>query len=102
MMISLYLCYWQLNPYKEMPRKFYGVMLSRSLLGTGVFITFYYTITIMPLTLQMVIFQTSPFWSTILGVIFLHEKAMPFEYFSMLLAFGGVLFVVLSKNTEDS
>jgi len=69
--ISLYNWYLGSKPWRELPPKHYVKMLIRSLLETLEFILYTYIITILPLTLATVVFQTNPFWMSVLGIYFL-------------------------------
>jgi drug/metabolite transporter (DMT)-like permease len=51
----------------------------------------------MPLMIHMVILQTAPFWTSILGTIFNKEKVSAFEYFAMTLCLATIGFVIFSK-----
>ena len=99
--ITLYNWYLGVNPVKALPRKHYVKMVIRSLLGTWGFILWFYIITMMPLTLATVIFQTNPFWMTILAICFLQEKIMIVEIIAMVLSFGGVIMVTLSPDDSS-
>jgi drug/metabolite transporter (DMT)-like permease len=46
----------------------------------------------------MVVFQTQPFWASILAVIFLAESIIWFEYAGMVISFGGVMFIAFYKQ----
>jgi len=50
----------------------------------------------LPLTLAVVVFQTNPFWISILGICFLQEKIMIVEIIGTFLCFGGVVMVTLT------
>ena len=97
-LMASYMCYLRCNPFVELPRRHYVKMVVRSLLGTWGFILFYYCIQLIPITLHMVVFQTSPVWTSIVAVLFLKEKLMKFEYVAMVLSFGGVIFVAFAST----
>ena len=71
-------------------------MLFRSFLGIWGFIIYTYIITILPLTLTNVVFQTNPFWMSVLGICFLGERVMVVEILGMCVCFGGVVMVTMS------
>jgi drug/metabolite transporter (DMT)-like permease len=45
----------------------------------------------------MIIFQTNPFWTSILAYFINKERIAPFEYIAMVLCFCGVMSIALSK-----
>jgi len=96
--ISMVNLYQRSNPLKEIPRRHYLKMGMRSFLGTWNFIVFNWVVTLIPLTLQMVVFQTQPFWVSIIAVIFLKESIMRFEYAGMLISFAGVILIAFCKG----
>ena len=99
-LMTFYVWFLGCNPFTELPRRHYLKMGVRSLLGTWGFIIFYYCIQLIPITLHMVLFQTSPVWTSIIAVIFLKEALMKFEYVAMVFSFGGVLFVALASRGD--
>ena len=51
-----------------------------------------------PLVVQNTIFNTAPFWASLLGWIFLRESITRFEFIAMLLSFGGVMMIAFSND----
>lgn len=45
----------------------------------------------------MIIFNTSPFWASILGYIILKESMKMYEVAAIVVSFGGVVLIALSK-----
>ena len=99
--ISFFVWYKKSKPWIELPRKHYCKMLLRSFGGTWGFILFYYVITILPLTLTTVVFQTNPFWMSVVAVCFLKEKIMTVELIGMFFCFGGVVMVTLAPGESS-
>ena len=97
-----FVCWYNKSlPWVAMPKRHYVKMATRSCLGTWNFITVYWVVTIMPLSLQMIIFQTQPFWASILAVIFLAESIMLIEYLGMAVCFAGVMFIAFYKGDSS-
>ena len=67
------------------------LILTRCFLGQGYFCLFLLSATLLPLSLHMIIFQTAPFWTTILSMLFNREKVFCYEYVAMFLCFCGVV-----------
>jgi len=59
---------------KNVPREQLPWLWGRGVLGQVCFAVFSYSLTILPLTLHMIIFQTSPFWVSILAYLLNKEK----------------------------
>ena len=51
--------------------------------------------------LELVIVQTSPFWTSILALLINKEKVEKFEYAGMLIGFLGVVGITLSKPSSE-
>ena len=99
--ISLYNWYKQTKPWSILSRQHYCKMLFRSFLGIWGFILYTYIITILPLTLTTVVFQTNPFWMSLLGICFLKERVLCLEIIGMFVCFGGVLMVTLAPKEQS-
>jgi len=52
--------------------------------------------------LEMVIYQTSPFWTSILALLINKEKVARFEYVAMVIGFLGVVGITLSKPESSN
>lgn len=59
---------------------------------------FTYSLTMIPLSISMMIFQTAPFWTTILGYFINSEPIRRVEYIAMGLCFIGVVAIASSKD----
>jgi drug/metabolite transporter (DMT)-like permease len=46
----------------------------------------------------MVLVQTNPVWTSILGLLINKEKVFCYEYIAMVLCFAGVVVLALSKQ----
>jgi drug/metabolite transporter (DMT)-like permease len=55
-----------------------------------------------PLMLELVILQTSPFWTSILALLINKERVERFEYIAMAIGFLGVVGITLSKPSSSS
>ena len=52
----------------------------------------------MPLTFQMIIFQTGTFWISIIAFFAFNEKIIPVEIIAMLICFAGMVTVTVSGS----
>ena len=57
---------------------------------------------LIPLSLHTIIFQTSPFWTSILGFLYNKERIYRFEYGAMTLCFVGVVLLALNRPTQQT
>ncbi len=72
-------------------------LVVRGILGFLGVICNFYAVTKMNLSDATMIFNMTPFFVTLFAVFFLGEKILKIEYFSLVLAFIGVLLVILPK-----
>jgi drug/metabolite transporter (DMT)-like permease len=72
-------------------------MFIRAAVGTFGFVSYVYCIKYLPLGLLMIIYNTAPFWSSLLSFLFLGETLQKYEVIAMILGFSGIVIVALSK-----
>lgn len=70
----------------------------RSLFANLSFVLFTINLSLIPMTLIIIFFQTNPLWSSILGYCINRETTSPVELTAMLLSFGGVLTIAFSRG----
>lgn len=61
-----------------------------------------FAITLIPLAMAELIKNTNVFWTSVLAFFILKEKLMLFEIFSMFLAFGAILVMVITSSKSSS
>lgn len=54
-----------------------------------------------PLMVQNTIFNTAPFWASLLGYCFAGESITRFEGLAILLSFGGVILIAFSNSNKN-
>jgi drug/metabolite transporter (DMT)-like permease len=91
--------YYKMNPFRDLAKKYWGIVAFRAVTGFTVFAFFVYAITLMPLALYMVLVETNPFWTSILCLIILKEQIKNFEFAAMMICFGGVACIALAKDS---
>ena len=94
-----------LNPFKTFPLHYKGWMLVRLLAGQANFVMLNVASTLAPISLTLVIWQTSPFWISILAHYLLKESIYAVEIVSMLICFVAVVLIAtqaMQKQDEDS
>lgn len=72
----------------------------RGFIGTVGFTCLALGVALIPLLIQNTIFNTAPFWASILGWVFLKEKLTMMEVVAMVISFGGVLCISLSGHFQ--
>ena len=92
------------NPIREVigfNPKFRWILFARAIVGQTCFCMFMICLALLPLSLEMIFFQTSPFWVSILGICINGERVMPLEWVAMFLSFGGVVVIATAKTPQD-
>ena len=74
----------------------------RSAFGTISFILFTINLNLLPMTFIIIIFQTNPLWSAILGFIINKELVRSFELVAMLLSFSCVIMIAVARSSSAS
>ena len=70
----------------------------RSILGLIAFNTFVYACKMLPIFVISIIFNTGPFWTSILGYMVLKENVTKSEVIGICGCFAGILILALSKK----
>ena len=70
----------------------------RSLIGTIGFTCMTFGVAMIPLVAQNTIFNTSPFWATLLAWCIYRERITYFEICAMIMSFGAICLIALSKK----
>lgn len=73
-------------------------IVARAFVGNSCFCIINYSLTINSMSIQSILFQTNPFWTSILAVFLLKETVKPYEYFAMGICFISVIGIALSKQ----
>ena len=73
----------------------------RCVVGTIGFTSITFGVALVPLVVQNTIFNTAPFWASLLGWLFLKESITTFEIIAMILSFGGVVTIALSSRLSQ-
>jgi len=74
----------------------------RSAFGTISFILFTINLNLLPMTFIIIIFQTNPLWSAILGFVINKEAVRTFELAAMLASFACVIMIAVARSTASS
>ena len=69
------------------------------MIGTIGFTSITFGVALVPLVVQNTIFNTAPFWASLLGFCFLKEYITKFEICAMVFSFGGVC-MISAPNRE--
>lgn len=74
----------------------------RALVGNSCFVMINYSLTINSMSIQSILFQTNPFWTSIMAVFLLRESVKLYEYIAMGICFLGVVGIAVSKQQQQS
>lgn len=91
----------KLNPLKSTNSMGYWIA-ARCIIGQTCFVMFTYSLTMIPLSISMLLFQTAPFWTSILGYFINREPIQRIEYVAMILCFIGVAAIASSKGSNGA
>lgn len=72
-------------------------IVSRAIVGNSCFVLINYSLTINSMSIQSILYQTNPFWTSIMAVFLLRESVALYEYAAMGVCFLGVIGIALSK-----
>mmetsp|Transcript_5712 Transcript_5712/g.9066 ORF Transcript_5712/g.9066 Transcript_5712/m.9066 type:complete len:244 (+) Transcript_5712:179-910(+) len=75
-----------------------GILFLRAVFGAASYASMVYSMTYLPVSLSTIFINTIPFWTAILGVIFLREKIPCFEVCCIFGSFAGIIVLALSKE----
>jgi drug/metabolite transporter (DMT)-like permease len=84
------------------PKSEHKTLFIRSFVGTIGFTSYVYAIQNLSMGLLMILYNTAPFWASLLAWIFLNEVLRLRETLSMVLAFTGVLAIALAKPSTSA
>ena len=92
-------CIWNatvcMNPFKQFPSDWKWTLFIRVVAGHTGFALFNLAVPLAPLSLIIILFNTSPFWISIIGCLFLKENLMCLEAIAMVICFGAVVVIAL-------
>ena len=89
-----------LNPFKNFPWERGYAVFFRCLTGHLYFILMNMATPLAPISLVMVITQTSPFWISLIACFMLGEPIIALEIISMIVCFTAV--IVIASNSDHS
>lgn len=85
--------------YVEPPKR--KALWYRSFFGTIGFTCFLFALSYLPMGIHMILFNTSPFIASFVGWIMLGERPQRLDLICMVVCFGGILVIALSKPAEQ-
>ena len=93
----------KLGPVRSFPWAGHtSTLFWRCLTGQVCFFLFNFCLQLVPLTLQLIVFQTGTFWTSILAYCVFSEQMIPLEIVSMLVCFAGMVTITIAgaKNAK--
>lgn len=82
----------------DLPKESRKILLLRCCFGTVGFTTLVYGVKILPLFIGQIIYNTSPFWTSILGYYVLNDTVSKIEIICMIGCFLGVISLATAKS----
>ena len=82
----------------DLPREMWGILFVRSCSGIVAFTCVVYSLKMLPLFIITIIFNTSPFITSIMGYVWLSDKVTKIELCLMSGCFLGVVGLALAKG----
>lgn len=94
---AVQLWYWKINPIKAVKRHQYKDLIIRIIAGQLTFGLVNFAFSLIAIGTAMVLFETSPFWVSILSCLILREKVLLLEIVGIFVCFGGVVMLGIGK-----
>ena len=83
---------------RDVPKEMWGILFVRCCTGTVGFTCLVYSLKTIPLFISIIIFNTAPFITSLMGYIVLGDKVSKLELGLMLGCFTGVISLALAKG----
>jgi len=80
------------------PAQFRKLLAARSFFGMAGSVLGVASLIFIPISLQTIIFQTNPFWSSLIAYFALKEAIGRLEIFGMIVCFAGVMIIATSSS----
>ena len=75
-------------------------LIVRIIFGLSGFCSFKIAIGFLPLSLLMIVYQTNPFWTSVLSYLVIREEMKRFEVGAMVLCFAGIVCIAASESFQ--
>ena len=85
-----------IDPFTTLPSDRRAIMLGRVICGVSVSLLINASLELIPFSLLIILYQTNPFWTSVLSFFFNNEPILPVELIGMILCFVAV--VVIATN----
>jgi len=85
------------SPFRDFPRNLRGTMVLRSIFGSLGFVGMAYNLTLLPMAVIMIIYQTNPFWNSLLSYLINGDRVQKIEIVAMVICFIGVVIIATSQ-----
>ena len=90
------------KPWTNFPSHKRYTLVSRTILGQVTFLLVNIASPMAPISLIMVCWTTSPFWTSIVARFMLSESIVPLEIVSMIICFSAVVLIALQRKDSDT
>jgi drug/metabolite transporter (DMT)-like permease len=86
---------------KDVAPEHRSMLFIRCVAGVIGFNSMVYSLSVLPVFITSIIFNTAPFWAGILGYIMLGDKVSKFEVVCMIGCFIGVTILAMRKDNQN-
>jgi drug/metabolite transporter (DMT)-like permease len=83
------------------PIQDFGWVMTRNIGGTVVIISLIYAMQYLPMGIYQIIYNTSPFWASLLAYITLGENLKQVEIMAMVLSFLLIMMLFISRQQSQ-
>ena len=90
-----------IEPFEALPSEKRGIMLGRAFFGFSVSILINEGLELIPFSLLVILFQTNPFWTSILSYLINGEKIYVVEAIGMVICFIAVIFIAINAAEDN-
>lgn len=85
----------------SLPKDKRHIMLARAVCGVGVALLINASLELIPFSLLVILFQTNPFWTSILSHFVNGEAIRPFEVIGMIVCFIAVIVIARHDDNDN-
>ena len=89
------------NPFRAFPWAQKWTLFFRIISGQSSFALFNLAVPLAPLSLIIIVFNTNPFYISLIACLFLKEPLLCLEVIAMVVCFGAVIVIALEKEKNS-
>lgn len=90
-----------IEPFEALPSEKRGIMIGRAFFGFSVSVLINEGLELIPFSLLVILFQTNPFWTSILSYMVNGEKIYAVEAIGMVICFIAVICIAINAAEDN-